>query len=211
MSRAKRGFSIPLVAFALLINPLAGPAARGAEPSPLQPGARVRATLKSPAFGSVTDPKLIEGRLTVLTDTAIVVETSPGKPRVLPLDNLAGLERSLRPSRNGQGALIGLGVGAAVSAAFFLTAHDDGANDDSGDPYAELWDDLGRAVAVAFAVVFTGLTTLAGAIIAPGEKWERVPADQYRLANRFQPPPQVQAGFAPAPDGGGRFGVTVRF
>lgn len=149
--------------------------------------------------------KQITGRMLDLSDAAITIETSPDRPPVvLSRKDVAGLEVSLRRSRRKKGALIGLAVGAAIGTV--IMAADNG--HDSCPPLDQDFLGVCRSlqeamqapgVYVAGALFSSAAGAGIGALIAPGEKWERVTRDRLRVA------------VAPTRGGGVRFGMSLAF
>lgn len=143
----------------------------------LPPGARVRATLVAPEFGSVVDPKVITGTVLDLSETSLTVESSTkAPPIVIPLRNIANLELNLRQGRRKKGALIGLAAGAATGVLVALAL--DATHDDDPDS----WDLVGTKALVGFSAFYFGsVGSIVGALVAPGARWQSIPADQIRL------------------------------
>ena len=147
----------------LLVAPLASPA-EDTNATPAR-GARVRAT---------TTSGQIVGKLMMRDEKTLRIETKLGKEIAIHIGELTGLEESRRPSRRGRGALLGFALGAATGAILGASSNSKGC-DPSRDAYGcPLGTDplfSNDQSAVMGAVVFGGLGALAGALIAPGEKW----------------------------------------
>jgi hypothetical protein len=161
--------------------------AYAAEPPALQVGSRVRASVAETPEGA-TKHRRFTGSLRGLTDTAVILETSRGRPPlVIPRRDITELELSVRRSQRGKGALIGLGVGALVGAILGAAVGQDDDFFTSGE------------VAGIFAAILAPVGALVGAAAAPGERWRSVPPDRARIAlDRPR-----SAGFG--------FSITVRF
>ena len=162
--------------------------AEAAKPPVLASGTRVRATVTDPAKGKTKD---VTGTLVDLGDTTITMTVSNSRtPLVIPRENIAVLEASVKPSRKGSGALIGLGVGAVLGAAIGFA---------SGDDPPGIVSFSAGAKAGMGAIVFGPLGAIIGAIGAPGEQWQAVPPDK------------VQLGFSRGPRGENGVCLTLRF
>ena len=118
-------------------------------------GSRVRVT------SSAAEPARFAGTLSAIDAMSLTVVPQHGpEPRVLARQDVARLERSVRPSHKSTGAVIGFAVGLA--AALTKVAINGGCNDGCN----------GGNVAVG--VLFASATAGVGAIVAPGERWEDV-------------------------------------
>lgn len=177
--------------------------AHGEEPPALQLGSRVRVTIMEGSQGSDSNHGTrLTGRLLGLSDTALTVETSPGRPSiVVSRPSVASVERSVRRSQRKKGALIGLAVGAG--AGLVIAAVDSGGScpppeEDFLGLCRGLQEELAGPAYAAGALLFGAAGAGIGALVAHGEKWETVPSDRLRVA------------FGPA-HGGVRFGVSLLF
>jgi hypothetical protein len=118
-------------------------------------GSRVRVTSSTP------DSARVVGTLSAVDAKSLTVVPKDGRePRVLARQDVARLERSVRPSRKSRGAVIGFAVGLA--AALGRVAINGGCNDGCN----------GGNVAVG--LLFASSTAGVGALAAAGERWEDV-------------------------------------
>lgn len=118
-------------------------------------GSRVRVT------SSLPESARLVGTLSASDAQSLtVLPRDDREPRVLARQDVARLERSVRPSHKSQGAVIGFAVGLA--AALGRVAINGGCNDGCN----------GGNVAVG--ILFASATAGVGAIVAPGERWEDV-------------------------------------
>jgi hypothetical protein len=126
------------------------------------PAAGSRVRLRVAGSGSIV------GTLSAADDAYLtVVRPGEDRARVVARGDVARLERSVRPSRKGRGALIGLAVG--FGAGFTFTAAFGNCSETGGFQHC-----TGTALAVYGAV--TGAAAGAagagiGALVAPGERW----------------------------------------
>ncbi len=158
--------------------------ALAAGPPVLEPGARVRAKLLDHSTKE-TGTKVITGTLLDQGETTITMATNTSKaPLVIQREDIAALEMRTRPSRRVQGALVGLGVGAAVGA---LWGYSEG--DDEPGPMSM---SAGQNASIG-AALLAPLGALFGVLVFPGEKWEAVPTDMVQLI--FSQGPRGESGF----------------
>jgi hypothetical protein len=150
-------------------------AARGDDTLSLKVGARVRAQVikGSPGKGT-TATKGLTGTLLGLSETTITIGGGDeSTPLVLDRQSVTKLELSLRRSRRGRGALIGLGAGVAAA---FLVGLASGSDENCTlvcFSAAELGGMLSVLLGPAGAAIGAGL--------APGERWQTVAPDRIRL------------------------------
>jgi hypothetical protein len=134
--------------------------------------ARVRAFVTEPSG----DSRKVVGRVLETSETALTIEKSrEAAPQVVLRENITKLELSVRPGRRSVGAMIGLGVGAAAGVALGLAGED--------EEETESWD-LGptdEEYAVIGALLLGSVGCLLGMAVAPGEQWEVVNPDAFRL------------------------------
>mgnify|MGYP001033206310 CR=1 FL=1 len=173
----RRSFALALGLAALAAVP---PAI--AEEADLRVGQRVRVT---------TAAERIVGRLVAMDDVSLLLSPASGRsaePLAIFRSDVLGLEVSVRPSRRGTGARIGLLaglVGAVLIGAL--------GGEDCQSPGPNTWPNFSRnlkakmCVSHGEAFFLSALVTLpagalVGAAIAPGEKWRGVGVD--RLAVR---------------------------
>ena len=161
----------------------------------LQAGSRVRITLIEPKYGSILEPKRIKGTLISITESAITMETSADKPpTVFPQSNVEMLELNTQRGRRSRGTLIGLVAGAATGVLVALVA--EATHEDDPDTW-EFFDTRTGMIFTAFWLGSAG--ALIGALVAPGERWYPIPADQ------------MQVGIGQGQHGEGLVCFTVRF
>jgi len=142
---------------------LAGAAGYTASPAP---GARIRASVVE-RHGDRLVKRDVEGTLVALDDSTLMMKpTSTRRMQVIPRADLARLQVQVQGSRRGQGALIGLGVGAVLGA---MIGFADG--DDSGGMLSFTAEEKAGMLAIALAPV----GAIIGAVAAPGAQWETVP------------------------------------
>jgi hypothetical protein len=155
------------------------------EPARLALGTRLR----------VTADQVLVGRLVAQDEKTLTLMINHGKDRaVVPRELIITLERSLRPSQKGTGAVAGAAIGALSAALFGLMA--------GGDCPTHSIDIIcipPYGVALVSSIVLVPLGTLIGALAAPGERWEVVSG--HRLALRV----------APTRGGGMTASVSLRF
>jgi hypothetical protein len=151
------------------------------------PEAKPRVRVRAPAF----ERKTVVGSLIAIDDSSLTVEDAKTtRQLVIPLDEVTRIELSRRRSRRGHtagiGALVGLGVGAALGYS-------------GGDAdCSKVWICVPRewtAIVGGFGGSLAG--GLVGALVGRGEKWEA--AD----------PTKLQAVVAPLVVRGGGFGVSL--
>jgi protein involved in polysaccharide export with SLBB domain len=150
---------------------------------PVSPGDRVRV--------SVPDERAVGIVTSIRADSLVLNVESREAPLALAFASLTKLEVSRgQKAQTGQGALIGMGVGAAVGAILAVSICSDGnctestsSDDQSG---------LALAAAVVLGVGAVALGAGIGALIGSNskiERWETIPLSRLRLS--------------PAPSGGG--------
>ncbi len=106
------------------------------------------------------------GSVAAVTDDAILILTSEGKPTVrVPRTALVKLEVTVERSQKGRGALIGAGVGLAAALVLAAIA--------SSDDESILQFSYGEAAA-GLSLLFVPGGAAVGAIAAPGERWAPV-------------------------------------
>lgn len=183
---SSRGCQRTLVVVAVSVSCLVSGASAD-EPPALQVGSRVRASVTETSESAAKDRRFT-GSLRGLTDTAVILETSRGRPPlVIPRQDITTLEVSVRRSQRGKGALIGFGLGALVGAILGAAVAEDDGFFTTGE------------VAGIFAAVLAPVGVLVGVAAAPGERWQAVPPDRSRIAlDRPRP-------------GAYGFSITVRF
>src|SRR5262245_57496691 len=99
---------------------------RAEEAPPVDVGARVRVTVaRGPDAGERTErvEKTVGQLIAIEADRITLAVQGRRSPVVVPLDSVLRLERSVRPSKRGKGALVGGAIGMAVG--FILIAADD--------------------------------------------------------------------------------------
>lgn len=134
------------------------------------------------------------GTLTAVDQKSLTVVRQDGRgPSVVARQDILRLEQSVRPSRKRMGALIGFGVGLAVT--FGRAATEGGCNDGCD----------GSDVAVAALLALS--TAAVGAIVSPGERWVDVAVgrEQSRATMSLEAGPRVRL----VPQVGRRVGLTV--
>ena len=155
-------------------------------------GARVR--VMAPGIGTLV------GSLVAIDAEALTLRPAKGEPRRILLADLERLEVSRKPGRRRRGALIGLAAGAVGGYIWGASSNPDGCQPSeynfcffgSGPWFSD------EESGVMGAVFFGGIGAIVGAIVAPGEKWERV-SD-----------PRLRVSVAPV-RGGATVGVSLRF
>ena len=115
------------------------------------------------------------GTLSAVDDTYLtVVRTDKDAASVVARLDVTGLERSVKPSRKGRGALLGLaigfGVGYVAAATLGNCSETPGVVDHCGN---SVWSSITGAMAGAAGA---GI----GALVAPGERWVEVPLTRER-------------------------------
>jgi len=175
---------------------LAAAGAQAEESAGLREGARVRASIKKvsqPAGAS--NLRRLTGALVGIDDSTLRLETSRDEPPVVVArQDVAKVEVSVRRSRRGKGALIGLGVGAVAGLVLMAAGNSGGC---SREPC--IVDFSGPEYYAGSALLLGAVGAGIGALVAPGEKWETVPNDRLRVA------------VGPTRGGGVRFGVSLGF
>jgi hypothetical protein len=133
------------------------------------------------ATGAESGP--LVGTLTAVDDNSLTVKAQDRfVPAVVPRRDVSRLERSMRPSRKGKGALIGLGAGFVLGfagTAILGNSSESGAIDHCVDVS---WGSVYGAAVGAFGA---GI----GALVAPGERWNEVPINLVRSTSRQVEPP----------------------
>ena len=174
------------VTFVLLLGPTEPLAGEG---RPLQVGDYIRGEVRD----SSRNTKSIEGTLSALDDSTLTVDTRSWND-FLPLSyerkHVERLELRTRPSSNGKGALIGLGVGLVMGAIIGYAAGD---HDESSDQWMD-FHPPDEQTAVAGAVLLGAIGALAGSLIAPGATWEPVHSGKTTLG--VVSPSSADAGVA---------------
>ena len=169
----------------LLVLLLAGGAGGGMaqEPDQPAPGSRVRLTVEA-------GPRPLVGTLTEWTGTSLILNLSDG-PASYPRARIVRLEKQIRPSRRGRGALRGAQVlgGTMLGIVVFYCR---------GGDFQAGW--VVREIAAA-AALGAGL----GAALAPGARWQDVPLPQGAPHNG----PGLKLGLARG--GGVAASFSVRF
>jgi len=180
----------PMILVALMVVAFGPLSASADDTANLAPGARVRVTADG-LPGEVANAKNLTGYFVSQNDSTISMTTDGSKSLlVIPRENLELLEESVQSGRRGQGAAIGLAVGAGMGALMGFASGD--------DPDGIVSFSAGAKAGMG-AVVFGLAGTLIGAVAAPGEQWETVSA---------QP---VQLGFSQGPQGETGFFISARF
>ncbi len=163
-----------LAGLALLTLAAAAPVVRADE---LATGTRVR--VMAPMMGGT-----IVGSLVASDAEALTLQTAKGDLRRVPRADLRHLDVSRKPSRRGRGALIGLAAGAVGGYIWAASTNPDGGCEP--EPYAFcifggplFTDEQSGAMG---AVALGGIGAIVGALVAPGEKWERVPDSAVRVS-----------------------------
>src|SRR5439155_6008228 len=138
------------------------------EPARLVLGTRLR----------VTADQILVGRLVAQDEKSLTLMINHGKDRaVVPRELIITLERSLRPSQKGTGAVAGAAIGALSAALFGLMAGGDCPRHSIDiiciPPYGD---------ALVSSIVLVPLGALVGVVAAHGERWEVVSG--HRLAVR---------------------------
>ena len=142
---------------------------------------------------ALESPPLVGTLAAVDPASLTVVPQKGGEPRVVALQDVTRLERSVTPGRKLPGALIGFGVGLA--AMFGRAVIKGGCNDGcNGEDAAE----------AALGAVSAGAV---GALLSPGERWADVPVGRgrSRTTMSFEAGLQVRV----VPQVGRRIGLTV--
>jgi hypothetical protein len=145
----------------LLLARQPGRAQTADEDTPALPsGTRLRVTLDDGPGAESGKTKLV-GQLAGLGPDSIDVAVGSAERRI-PRDSIVKLERSVRPSRKGRGALIGFGVGFAAMFALLSATSD-------GDCFHSVGFCSGWSAVLALPA------GVVGAVVAPGEEWADVP------------------------------------
>jgi hypothetical protein len=178
-----------VASMALALLPPCVPAVRGEDTLALKVGARVRAyVIKGSPGKSPTATKRLTGTLLGLSDATITIGgDEQSTPLVLDRQNVTKLDLSLRRSRRGRGALIGLGAGVAAA---FLVGLASGSDENCTlvcFSAAELGGMLSVLLGPAGAAIGAGL--------APGERWQPVAPDRIRLGPGGAPRPRAAIAF----------------
>jgi hypothetical protein len=186
------------LAVLILVSTLGGGALAADGPT-LASGTRIRAKVTETTDKGKTRTREVRGSLVDLGDSTLTMKpervpsgvgTRSGSYLIIPRERIEELETSVRPSRRGQGALIGLGVGAIVGAMIGFA---------DGDDPAGFMSFSAEAKAGMLAIVFAPVGAMIGALAAPGEQWDSVSAGDVRL------------GFHRGPDGGTGILLSMRF
>ena len=182
-SRPMRGLPVMIAAImCLAVVVFAG------ETPPLESGARVRATVIDTA-GGIIEYTEVSGRLVGLDESLLTMTVSNALMEI-PRSNIAVVETQVQKGRKLRGTAIGLGIGGALGAVMGYS--------DGDDPPGMFSMDAGHKAAVG-AVAFGVIGGLIGALAAPGEQWQEIPADR------------IQLGFGQGPDGASGLFLTRRF
>jgi hypothetical protein len=166
---------------------VAGAASAEERPWPPAPGSRIRVTAPG-----VLGERLV-GQFVAFDEDGLRIQPK-GKTEavVIPRTAITRLELSGRPSRRGLGAGVGLlvGMGAAVVVGVF-------AGDDCASDSFICFDKPTTGLMASVLTIPLGIAF--GAALAPGEKWETYSPERVRVA------------IGPAPSGGVRGRVSLRF
>jgi hypothetical protein len=121
----------------------------------------------------------IIGTLQSLDETALVLKPDgSGDLVTVNRSRMRGVDVSQRRSRKGRGALIGLVGGVAAGAAVGSLI----ASDCSEVEFLCLYPREARHAYIAVSAIGFGLLGgVLGAVVAPGERWDRVPVDRVRV------------------------------
>jgi hypothetical protein len=153
--------------FGLLVAAVAPSAAVAQEPTPVQPGQRVRVR------SLLAHRPVVTGAVESIGRDTLVVRPEAGAAAAIPLSSIARLEVSRgRHSRWLTGLVVGAGAGAVTGAIIGAATHDE---DD--------WLFSAGENAVLGAVLFTPIGALTGTVIGllvKTERWKSVPLDRVR-------------------------------
>jgi hypothetical protein len=160
-----------------------------------RPGSRVR------VHSAAATVAPLVGTLTISDQKSITIAPADGsEPKVLARLDISRLERSVRQSHKGRGAVIGLGVGFAVGlAGTFALCFSFGTSCPMGE---------GLVYGTIYGAAVGALGAGVGAAGAPGEQWEDVPLSSVRSGNKRQQPP-MGVRWAIAPLVGHRRGFMI--
>src|SRR5262249_28533007 len=173
---AIRSIVVWMLAASLLLLPAVP--VHAAEAPPVEAGARIRISFAAES-GAAEHAGRVEktiGRLVAIEPghLTVAVEGRPS-PIEVPLDSILRLERSVRRSKRGKGALVGGAIGMAVG---FFGMEADSRCDDSTATGCD------HTVAGVFAGILLALRCAGiGALVAPGERW----ADAKRVGLSLSP------------------------
>jgi len=193
---SRRGFVCRAsIALALgLFNRLPASAAEGEVG--LEPGTRLRVTLAGEPAG---EGSRLVGHLVSMDPDVLSLRVGDLESRHLRRQAIVRLEESTRPSRRGQGALVGFGVGFAAMFAVYTIAME-------GDCVQ------GRECTWAVLIKQSAIRALpaaaVGALVAPGERWAEVPLGRAQRAARPSSGTGLQARLVPVV-GDRRIGLKV--
>ena len=140
-------------------------------------GVRVRVTENG------SDKRPLIGWVVGSDAESLTLRTAEAEPRRVLLADVKRLEVR-RPGRRGRGALIGLAVGAVGGFIWGAGSNPDGCQPSPGNPCwfgTEPWFSDSESGAMG-AVLFSGVGALVGAIVAPGERWERISDPRVRVS-----------------------------
>ena len=117
--------------------------------------------------------KTLTGNVLGISETTLTLDAShPGPPVVLPRQDIAMLEASVRQGRSGSGTLLGLGIGAAAGALLGFALGDD-------QGLVSFFTAREKAGVLAFLLGAVGAEI--GSTVVAGEHWQVVPPDGRRL------------------------------
>ena len=141
-------------------------------------GARIR------VFASGAGQGRFIGSLVASDAEVLILQTAKGEPRRIRHADVRRLEVSRRPGRHGRGALIGLAAGAVGGFIVGAATNSDGCQPSEYSPCwfgTDPWFSDSESGAMG-AVFFAGLGAIFGAIVAPGEQWERISDARVRVS-----------------------------
>ena len=141
----------------------------------VETGTRVR--VMAPGVGTIV------GALVASDAEAVTLQTAKGDLRRIPRAELRRLDVSRRPGRRGRGALIGLAAGAVGGYIWAASTNPDGC---TRSEYNFCFFDgplfTDEQSGAMGAVALGALGAVVGALVAPGERWERVPDSAVRVS-----------------------------